>query len=312
MKKFVFAFCVPLILLGFSCTRDFSVLQLPSRERDPQPEPQHIEKELLNASSDFGIGLFKEVAKAEAGKNVFISPFSVSAALGMTLNGAAGQTETDMRKTLGFPGWTQVSINEAYRSLINALTQADPKVAMDIAQAIYYALGFAVEPSFIQTNLAYFDALVSELDFSLPSAPDTINGWIEENTGGKIRDMIKKIERDDVMFLVNAIYFKGTWTIQFDEKETRNETFTLGDGSRVTCPMMRMCDSLSYLSTADFQAVEMAYGDGAFSMVVFLPKNGQTANAFIQGITPEKWNDWMGRLEVTKVNLILPKFKAEY
>ncbi len=306
--KTAFLVLVILTISASTCTRDFSVGSPPNQKRDLKP----FEKRLLNAVNDFGIGLFKETAKSEKEKNIFLSPFSVSAALGMTLNGADGQTEVDMANVLGFSGMKQTDINETYQNVIEWLTLADPKVDLDIANSIWYRSGFAVEPSFIQVNRIFFNALVRGLDFNLPSAPDTINGWIEINTGGKIRELIKQIKPTDVMFLINAIYFKAMWTMQFDKSQTREERFTLWDGSPVSCPMMRQRDSLLYLSTADFQAVDLPYSDGLFDMLIFLPKEGKTVDSFIQGITPETWGDWTARLVKTEITLILPKFKTEY
>jgi serpin B len=308
MHKYPHAFLLLVGMLVFSCTKDFSVLPPPAQEHDWRP----LEKEVLSASSRFGINLFKEIAKSEPDKNIFISPFSVSAALGMTLNGAAGQTETDMRNVLGFAGMEQAEINRAYKSLSEWLLGADPKVALDIAQSIWYRMGFAVEPSFIETNRVFFDALVRGLDFNLPSAKDTVNGWIETNTGGKIQNMIKEIKRTDIMFLVNAVYFKGIWKIQFDKNQTQDGAFTRGNGSLTTCPMMQQKDSLMYVSDADLQAVDLQYGDGAFSMLILLPRAGKTVDAFIRELTSEKWAGWTNTLKKTEVSLILPKFKTLY
>jgi serine protease inhibitor len=308
MRKLSIAFLLIMGALALSCSKDFSLPSPPAQEHEWRP----LEKEVLSASSRFGITLFKEIAKAEPGKNVFISPFSVSAALGMTLNGAAGQTETDMRNVLGFAGMEKADINRAYQNLLSWLAQADPKVALEIAQSIWYRLGFPVETSFIETNRTCFDALVRGLDFTIPSAKDTINGWIEKNTNGKIQQMISLIKPTDIMFLVNAVYFKGIWKIQFDKSQTQEGTFTRSDGSPITCPMMRQKDSLMYASDEGVQAVDLAYGDGAFSMLILLPKTDTSVDAFIRGLTPEKWSGWTDALRKTGVSLIMPKYKTLY
>ncbi len=298
-------------LLSFSCERDFSVLSLATSNDNREIRP--MEKEVLSASSRFGITLFKEISRTEAGKNVFMSPFSVSAALGMTLNGARNKTEADMRSALGFSGMEQDEINQAYRNLSEWLVEADPKVIFDAAQSIWYRQpGFSVEAPFIEANRIYFDALVRGIDFTVPSSKDTINNWIEQNTGGKIQDMITHIKPTDVMFLVNAIFFKGIWKIRFDPKTTQDGVFFLGDGSEKTCRMMQMGDSLMYMHSDDVRAVDLAYGDGAFSMLILLPPAQKTVDAFIRELTPEKWEGWTDGLRKTRIDLAMPKFKTLY
>ena len=291
-----------------ACTRDFSVLPVPEALRPWTA----LEKQVLATSSDFGIRLFREVSRTDADKNVFISPLSVSIALGMTLNGAAGQTEADMRDVLGFSGMGSSQINEAYRQLSDRLTGMDPGVVLEIANSMWARLGFEMEKSFVEVNRVYFDAPARTLDFGLPSAKDTINAWIENKTHGKIQHMIERINRDDVLFIVDAVFFKGIWTIRFDHTLTQDGTFIRTDNTAVTCPMMRLDADLPYLETPQFQAVDLDYGDGHFSMTVFLPKEGVSVDALVSMLAPETWSDWTRRFARTQGTLALPKFKTEY
>jgi len=292
-----------------TCTRDFSVLSFSSADR----EFSLLEKSLAQSDNAFGVNVFKEIVRTEEkDKNVFVSPLSVAMALGMTLNGAAGGTETAMRKTLDPAGLPQEDIHTAFQSLIDALTRLDPAVRFQIANSIWYRLGLEVEPDFVQTNRTHFYALIRELDFRLPEAPDAINGWVSEKTGGRINKIIDRIKPDMVLFLVNAIYFKGNWTTPFDPKQTRDDRFTKADGSGMPCIMMNLEQKFSYTENATFQAIELPYGDGSFSMLVVLPRESRSLNALVSGLSADSLNRWSGRMKEIRITVQFPKFKTEY
>ncbi|MGH7450110.1 MAG: serpin family protein, partial [bacterium] len=186
------------------------------------------EKRLVETDNKFGFKLFREIVRQEQNKNVFVSPLSVSMALGMTYNGANGSTEAAMRTTLEFGGMTLPEINSSYKSLIELLAQLDPKVKFQLANSIWYRQEYTFEPEFINLNQTYFNAAVRGLNFNDPGAAKTINGWIDQNTNGKIKQIVDDpIAPELVMFLINAIYFKGIWTYQFDPQQTKDDWFTL-------------------------------------------------------------------------------------
>ncbi|MBN2200804.1 serpin family protein [bacterium] len=309
MKKFG-CIAAAAVLAAVCCDRDLSTIQ----KADPQPvrELTALEKRVSEASNAFGFDLFGEVCREEGVKNVFVSPFSVSMALGMTLNGAAGGTETDMRSVLGFEGMIQDEINASYRGLLDLLRAADDETVMEIANSIWYRLGYPVQPAFIDVNRRYFDAAVREMDFSDPAAPDVINGWISDNTHGRIDRMIEEIDPMTVMFLINAVYFKGTWGYAFDPKTTRDDFFVPDGGSAVPCRMMSQKAEIGYFRTSDFRAVELPYGNGRFAMALFLPDAASSTDAFISGWTDSAWRDWKTRFVEREMDLYLPKFKVEY
>jgi len=304
-RIYVFLF---LPLFALQCTRDFSVAPDAVQRR----ELTSLEKQIVESDQVFGLKLFKEIVKNDADENIFISPLSVAMALGMTYNGASGTTEEAMRNTLEFGDLTFEEINESFKSLMELFVGLDSKVQFQIANSIWYRLGFYVEPDFINVNKFYFNAEVRGLDFSSPDAPGIINNWVNVNTHGKIEEIIDAISPLTVMFLINAIYFKGTWTYAFDRSLTTDAQFTTSDGSRVPCRMMEQECDLPYFETDDFQAVDMPYGDGLFSMTVFLPKPGTSVNELIEEFTPENWAQWMGSFSETTLTLHMPKFKLEY
>jgi len=271
------------------------------------------ERHLVESDNKFGLKLFREIVKEEKDSNVFISPLSVSMALGMTYNGANGETQEAMQEALELSGLTIQEVNEAYKSLIELLRGLDPKVRFQIANSIWYRQYLTPEKKFIDLCKEYFDALVRGMNFADPDAAKIINGWVYENTNGKIERIVDDpIDPMIVMFLINAIYFKGTWTYEFDEESTRDTLFTLPDGTTKPCKMMGQRGEFQYFGNADFQAIDLPYGDGDFSMTIFLPSPKTDIDSLIGEFNPENWNQWIGSFSKHKVILHLPKFTLEY
>jgi len=270
-----------------------------------------IEQSLVQSSNSFGFKLLSEVVGQSDGGNVFISPLSVSIALGMTYNGTAGTTEEGMRACLEFGDLNREEINQGYQDLIELLCNMDPDVTMEVANSIWYREGFEVLQSFIDAMLTFFDALVTAVDFTDPGTVDVINAWVAEKTHDKIDKILNETYADMVMVLINAIYFKGTWTYEFDPEDTRDGTFHASDSDQ-TVKMMNMHGELSYQENQDFQAVDLPYGHELFSMTVFLPREGKSVDDIIAMLTDQNWSAWMAGFEVQEIDLALPRFELEY
>ncbi len=270
------------------------------------------ERHLIQSDNKFGLKLFREIVEEEKDSNVFISPLSVSMALGMTYNGANGETQEAMQEVLELSGLTLQEVNESYRSLIQLLRGLDPKVQFQIANSIWYRLGLTPEEEFVNLCQEYFDALVVGLDFADPNAAKTINAWVEENTNGKIEEIVDDpISPAIVMFLIDAIYFKGTWTYQFDEDSTKDAVFSLPDGTKTPCRMMEQRGYYKYLCTDDFQAVDLPYGDGDFSMTIFFPHWNINIDSLIAKFDEENLNWWLSGFSSDSGDIYIPKFKLE-
>jgi len=279
----------------------------------PPLELSVTEKQIVSADNSFGFKLFTRINSAEQGKNVFISPLSVSMALGMTMNGANGATYDSMQRTLELQGYTVEQIQTSYQNIISVLTQLDPKVIFQIANSIWYRNTFQVETDFLDANKKYFNAEITPLDFNSPTAVDIINAWVNTKTKGKIPTIIDNpIEPEVIMYLINAIYFKGTWTYEFDASKTKDTLFTKADGSKIPCKLMIQKASLSYCFTDGCQVLDLFYGDGKFSMTIILPPAGTTIDAFTASLTQERWNTFVSGLAKTDITVELPKFKLEY
>jgi len=234
-------------------------------------------------------------------------------ALGMTYNGANGSTQEAMQTTLELSDLTPEEINESYESLIELLTVLDPKVIFQIANSIWYRQGWSFEEDFLERCRIYFNAEVSGLNFSNSNTVDIINRWVDENTNGKITEIVYSPTHPDiVMFLINAIYFKGTWTYEFDESNTQDDWFNLPDGSQFPCKMMEQEADFQYFANSDFEAIDLPYGFGCFSMTIFLPRPEENINSLISEFTSENWDQWINSFSEHNLTLQFPKFTLEY
>ncbi len=270
------------------------------------------EKQIFNANNHLGWKLFQAIIREDGTQNVFISPLSISLALGMTLNGAAGETRQVMENTLELQGLSPGEINRAYRKILEQFTTQDSNVVLHIANSIWYRHQFKIIPEFIDLNKEYFQALVRGLDFSAPEAANIINQWVKEQTHGKIRRIINRLQEEDFMLLINAIYFKGIWTFPFNPKFTTEKPFYLYDGGEISCQMMQLNRTLPYLETADFQMVELPYGAKYFSAMVILPRSKKKLSDLLPNWNVEQLQQWIQQLHPTQGTLLLPKFELRY
>ena len=267
-------------------------------------------KELSQAHNAFGFNAFKTLAEAEGNNNIFISPSSIALALSMVYNGATGETKDAIEKTLRFKDLDISSVNQQSLGLINLLKNPDPKVELSIANSVWARKGREFRQDFLTTVRKYYSAEISTIDFKDPGAVRTINSWVSKNTKDKIPKIVGTIPDDMVMYLINAVYFKGSWTTEFDKKLTQERLFTPANGQPKEHPLMRQTHVLPYLETETFQSVNLAYGQNKrLSMYVFLPKSLET---FIKGIDIKAWNEWMTKYQAIEGTILLPRFKMEY
>jgi serine protease inhibitor len=270
-------------------------------------------QQIVEADNAFGLDVFQRILENEEKPNFMISPLSLSMALSMAYNGAETETKIEMAEVLGVGEFTRDELNETYRDLIKALMEADPEVAMQIANSIWYRNTYYVEQSFLDVNNTYYDAEVNEADFNAPGTVDDINNWVGDKTNGKIETIIQDIPAEMVMYLINAIYFNGTWAKEFNPESTQQLSFKTDDGEYVQTDIMGRVDTLDYQRNDIFSSIRMPYGDGNFSMTVMLPNDGKTVSDVAGAFTPSNWNKWQEGFEETKnVDIRFPKFKVEY
>lgn len=271
------------------------------------------EQQIIAADNRFAVKLLRQVTAdtRDTLKNLFVSPLSVAMALGMTYNGAAGATEDSMRATLELEGMSVAEVNESYRSLIKLLRELDPRVRFQIANSIWYKQGYSIEQAFLDANRTYYDATVEALDFASPTAPARINDWVSQQTNGVIDRIVEQIPDYMRLYLINAIYFKGDWTRQFDPGRTQPRAFYLLDGSTVNVPTMTHGEEveigIAYRATG--LVIDLPYGGQAFSMTIILPRDTVNVDDLVGQLTAEQWDDWIGALEPGKGMIFLPKFE---
>lgn len=272
------------------------------------------ERQVVQASNAFAFDILRETVLDQPAPNVFLSPLSASLALGMTVNGARGETQDEMRAVLGFRSAGMDAVNASYRSLIDLLLGLDDRVEMRLANSIWALEDFPIHQSFYDTAAKYFDASAATLDFSRSDAAPTINRWVETHTGGRIDRIVPDpIPAGAVMYLINAVYFKGDWRHQFDPRDTRDAPFHAADGETVVKMMKRRAPVwYHYDPAASVEIVESAYGRGAFAMTLVLPPAGTDIDAFIRGLNQEQWKSWTSALQERDVELGLPRFRLEY
>ena len=283
--------------------------------RDLTPQ----EMMLVEADRQFSYSIFKNtVAFDNEHENIIISPLSISMALAMTLNGAKGQTYTDMRDALYLNGMETEEINEAFRSLIDLLVTVDPEVAMKIANSIWHSDQFDVNQEFAGKMQTYFGAEVNAINFLDPDAPNTINQWVADKTEGLITELLDEIDEDRIMYLINALYFKGDWLRQFDKNDTRRDNFRLESGESIQVDMMSQQGLFATHFNYDenVQMIELPYGDSLFSMSILMPADPNTPiDRFIdEKVHANNLARWRSNLSVDmrESTIEMPKFELEY
>jgi serpin B len=309
MKRLIFSLFAILVLISTGCKKD-----------DPSPvkEPKQLElpakaNDVITCSNDFGFELFRQTALAEPEKNMMVSPLSASVALTMLLNGCDGNTYDQIRDMLGYEGLTLEEINDTYRSLTSQLLAVDPEVELSLANAVWYHYLFTVKTPFLESMEASFDAHVESLDFHTQAALDAINGWASDNTNGKIPKVLDEISQDAVMFLMNALYFKGDWTWKFDENNTSQETFYMDNGTNKEVDMMSGKVPVRVAKIDGIRAVEMCYGRQNFSIIFLTSMN--TVNETLEGMDAAFWEEVTSELDNTpaaETEIVLPKFTFDY
>ena len=276
-----------------------------------------VNKSIVVANTGFALRLLTELQREQEGKNIFISPLSVSIALTMTYNGANSSTRDAMGSALGLQGMSDDAVNSGYSVLIESLLSADSDVSLNIGDSVWIRSEFAqaVSPTFTDTLRKYFGSGVYSRPFD-SSTVDEVNSWVDKETRGKINKILDQIDSDNVMFLINAIYFKGGWVDEFDESATRSADFNTADGgatgSIVKVDMMNNDGSFYYYGDDEVKIARLPYGRDKIAMYVFLPVEGNTIESLMAGLNEEKLNAYFPKLSKTELELQLPKLKLEY
>jgi serpin B len=292
-----------------------------SNPRETFREPIRIEltdaeQQLASEGSTFAATLFSSILEKEkTSENLVISPLSLNMAMAMVWNGANGETKQAIQQAIGMSDYAESEVNAYFKKLREAMVKTDPTTKLAIANSIWTRMGFPVKADFYSVNQHFYNARVNEIDFSSPATVDIINQWCSDNTNGLISKMIDNIPNNLMMYLINAIYFKGKWADEhtFSVSSTLRETFYRENGQITSAMMMKQTNMSGYYQDEYLASTSLPYGNGAFSMVFVLPEPGVALTEVIEKLKDADY--WLscinpgGRYEV---NLAIPKFKIEY
>ena len=263
---------------------------------------------VVSANDLFAIELYSNISSSESG-NIFFSPYSISTAMSMVYEGAAGGTADEIISVFHFPLDDSVR-RSSVASIYNSLNGITSDYLLRTVNALWVQENYSILENFSDAVTNYYAGAARNLDFvgDTEGSRSTINGWVESNTNGRIADLIPSGALNDMtrLVLTNAIYFKGKWVNQFDTDNTYNAGFTLNDGNSVSVDMMHLSDAeFNYAETDDLQLLEMPYVGNAISMLILLPDD---MNILEDNFTLENLNYWKSLLVEEDVEVFIPKF----
>jgi serpin B len=268
---------------------------------------------LVAGNNGFAFSLLNTLSRERPGENIFISPYSVSAALQIVCNGAEGETKKEMADVLGTGALSAKDASAEFQQLSASLRSASSNATLSIANAIWFSPHIQLKPEFVSLSQDYYGAKVSALDFTDPRAAGIVNRWVSENTRGKIDKIIEgPLSGMTGAFIANAIYFKGTWATKFDNKLTQSRSFHAGGDNSKLVPMMFQRGKFAYQETAGFQAVRLPYSGKRLGMYLFLPATNSSAGKLLESLSGATWTAHMAKFRSTEGHIGVPRFKLEF
>jgi serpin B len=264
------------------------------------------------ADNAFGFRLLNAVQKTVPSGNVVLSPVSAALNLSMVLNGADGQTRQEMLSALSLSGWELSAINEANGQLIKVIRTPANSITLSVADSLWVDSRRAtLRADYVKQTQAWYDAEMSDIDFSNPTAATRINGWASKETQGRIAKVIDRIDPADLVLLLNAVYFKGQWTHKFDKAQTQQRDFALAGGAVKQVLRMTQSGRFDYFETPQLQAIRLSFGDGDLAMEVLLPAKSSSLGALEAELTAEHWTSWQAQYALRSGTIELPRFELK-
>lgn len=316
---------VALVAGGWRSAQSMSPLpKAPTSDNAPIAEPDMItpnalaqaemtDPALTAAQTAFGLALLKTLYQEAPQENLLISPLSVAMALSMAYNGAAGETQAAMAEVLQLQGLDLDRINQGNQALMQRLAATEPEIDLALANGLWMNQNLPVDPDFVAAMTQYYGSEVASVDFADASISSQINRWVSDQTRGHIPTLVDQIDPDQLLLLVNALYFRGDWTTEFDPALTADRPFTLTNGNTIQHPAMQRQGSFQYLATDQWQAVSLPYGEQeTLSFEVILPAEGVDLSEVVAQLTAEDWATWMGQFRRREGLVQLPRFTTAY
>jgi serine protease inhibitor len=282
---------------------------LPAAVAKAKADNTEVSPSIVVADNTFGLSALRTLQAQNSSRSIAISPLSLSLALQVLYNGAAGDTQAAMTQTLQLGALTKQQMNDANAALQAALSSADPQVELKIANSLWLHLDHTtVVPSFTEMDQNYYGAMIGDL----AGAPDNVNAWVASETNGLIPQVLPQDDYSRVPAVIaNAVYFKGRWTSTFDPNSTRSAPFTLNDGTSTSVHMMHQSSTFAYLRGPDFQMVRLPYGQGRMSMLILLPDPGNSLGTFLDHLTADGLDTSVDQMQVSYGSVALPRFTGQ-
>jgi len=272
------------------------------------------QEKLAQANTDFAFKLLQELVREQPGKNIFISPYSISTVLQMVRNGAAGETKTELDRVLGTTNFAPANLAQAYAEIANSLKKGSTNTVLDIANSIWFAPNVQLKPEFAALNREVYGATVGPLDFTDPRSSGIVNAWASQNTHGKIAEVVRgPLSGLTGALIVNAVYFKGMWASRFDPVKTKDRAFKLVGGKEKQVPMMENSGEFAYFDTGAYQIIRLPYQDRRLGMYILLPSVEGRVAKLSGEMDGARWRtNLLAGLNDKSGRIILPHFTLEY
>ena len=313
MKKVLSFMSLAFVLALVACSNESqeeTVIEQPQQTGEfieiPLSAQQKAQVPVLN---DFALNLTRQMAAEN--KSFVVSPLSTAFLLGMLDEGAEGETQAEIARTLGLGNASREEVNELMAALLGYTGTADGQVSVAYANNVTLntKYNYQLSETFSNAMKTYYDASVVSADFSKPEALKTVNEWSREHSKGLIPSIIDELDESVVMCLLNAVYFKGAWTHPFDKSNTSGSPFKKGDGLWTEIKMMNDKTTASYYEESGFQALNLPVGDGTYSMTLLLPAKGKTVAAMLSDMSANALQQL--NFEEHEVDMTIPIFKTE-
>ena len=275
------------------------------------------QKAMVEKSNDFSFNLFREVyrqhqTESQGQKSMFFSPMGATFMMGMLAEGAEGETQREILKTMCLDEATAREVSQMCEVLIDDVPEADRQVTLKIANAIYTNKDYNLKKEFKKCMDEYYDADVRSLDFSKAESLNAINNWAKDKTNGKIQKIIDRLSPDAVAYILNSIYFNAKWTNQFDREDTKTETFMTEGGEARQTEMMNNNAIVACAANDVMSMVCLPYGSGTvWNMYVLLPNEGKTVDDVLGSLNTESWMNVCKGLKNMRLNLKMPKYSTD-
>lgn len=291
-----------------------SLLAAPAASADTLPTPAYKkEKEAAMAINAFAGDLYSKLHEQPG--NLFFSPYSISTALAMTMDGARGSTAVEMATTLHLAN--DAAAKQSLAALYKRLNTPSDDFTLTTANRLWGMTGYPFQPAFLEDSKTYFGAGIQAVDFgNAQQSAATINAWVEDQTHHRITDLIPAtvIIPQTRLILTNAIYFKAPWRSTFTAGATDKATFNVTPDKSTQVDMMHQQKQFAYAESSDpatpYQAVELGYSGSPLAMLIILPKAGHEA-AVEAALSKDLLETLTPRLTGRAVDVSLPKFKIE-